>query len=263
MPVPLILLPPSEGKSSGGDGLPWSKSEQSFPELESARKDAIKALKTAMKAPIGERSKLLGVGESKTGEATKANLSVDTTKTLPAIERYTGVLYDALDYGTLSSKLKKRVNSQVVIFSGLWGVVRPVDLIPDYKLKMGAKLPSLEKLSSFWKPLISETLTRAASGVVWDLLPNEHSAAWDPSISGRRIRVSFLDDVMKDKKRTLVTVSHWNKLLKGSLVRFIAESQVDDPSGLKSFKHPEGYVYKPSLNVEDGSLIDVFLVAKR
>jgi cytoplasmic iron level regulating protein YaaA (DUF328/UPF0246 family) len=151
----------------------------------------------------------------------------------------------------------------VVIFSGLWGVVRPVDLIPDYKLKMGAKLPSLEKLSSFWKPLISETLTRAASGVVWDLLPNEHSAAWDPSISGRRIRVSFLDDVMKDKKRTLVTVSHWNKLLKGSLVRFIAESQVDDPSGLKGFKHPEGYVYKPSLNVEDGSLIDVFLVAKR
>ena len=75
--------------------------------------------------------------------------------------------------------------------------------------------------------------------------------------------MSFLDDVMKDKKRTLVTVSHWNKLLKGSLVRFIAESQVDDPSGLKGFKHPEGYVYKPSLNVEDGSLIDVFLVAKR
>ena len=75
--------------------------------------------------------------------------------------------------------------------------------------------------------------------------------------------MSFLDDVMTDKKRTLVTVSHWNNLLKGSLVRFIAESQVDDPSGLKGFKHPEGYVYKPSLNVEDGSLIDVFLVAKR
>ena len=87
MPVPLILLPPSEGKSSGGNGTPWSKTSQSFPELESARKDVIKALKSAMKAPIAERSKLLGVGESKTGEATKANLSVDTGKTLPAIER--------------------------------------------------------------------------------------------------------------------------------------------------------------------------------
>ena len=54
MPVPLILLPPSEGKSSGGDGLAWSKSKQSFPELETARKEVIKALKTAMKWPIEE-----------------------------------------------------------------------------------------------------------------------------------------------------------------------------------------------------------------
>ena len=263
MPVPLILLPPSEGKSSGGDGLPWSKTKQSFPELESARKEVIKALKTAMKAPVGERSKLLGVGEAKTDEATKANLSVGAGKTLPAIDRYTGVLYDALEYGSLSEKLKKRVDSQVVIFSGLWGILRPGDHVPDYKLKMGAKLPALGKPSSFWNPLISSSLAKAASGVVWDLLPNEHSAGWDPSIAGTRIRVSFLDDVVKNKKRTLVTVSHWNKLLKGSLVRFLVESQIDDPSGLKGFKHPEGYVYKPNLSTEDGSFVDVFLVAKR
>jgi len=74
MPVPLILLPPSEGKSSGGGGLPWSETTQSFPKLESARKEVIKALKTAMKSSVEERSKLLGVGEAKTDEATKANL---------------------------------------------------------------------------------------------------------------------------------------------------------------------------------------------
>lgn len=263
MPVPLILLPPSEGKSSGGDGLPWFKTTQSFPELESARKEVIKALKTAMKAPVGERSKLLGVGEAKTDEATKANLSVNAGKTLPAIDRYTGVLYDALEYGSLSAKLKKRVDSQVVIFSGLWGILRSGDHIPDYKLKMGAKLPVLGKPSTFWKPLISSSLAKAASGVVWDLLPNEHSAGWDPSISGKKIRVSFLDDVVKNNKRTLVTVSHWNKLLKGSLVRFLVENLVDDPSDLKGFKHPEGYVYKPNLSVENGSFVEVFLVAKR
>ena len=263
MPIPLILLPPSEGKSSGGDGLPWFKSKQSFPELESARKKVIKALKIAMKSPIEDRSKLLGVGEAKTDEATKANLSVDTGKTLQAIDRYTGVLYDALEYGTLSTKLKKRVDSQVIIFSGLWGVLRPGDRIPDYKLKMGAKLSTLGKPSTFWRPLISESLTEAASGVVWDLLPNEHSAGWDSSIAGKKIRVSFLDDVIKNKKRALITVSHWNKLLKGSLVRFLAESQIDNPSGLKSFKHPEGYTYRSDLTVEEGSFVDVFLVAKR
>ena len=263
MPVPLILLPPSEGKSSGGDGLPWFKTTQSFPELESARKEVIKALKTAMKAPVGERSKLLGVGEAKTDEATKANLSVNAGKTLPAIERYTGVLYDALEYGSLSSKFKRRVDSQVVIFSGLWGILRPGDHVPDYKLKMGAKLPVFAKPSTFWKPLISSSLAKAASGVVWDLLPNEHSAGWDPSISGKKIRVSFLDDVVKNNKRTLVTVSHWSKLLKGSLVRFLVESQVDDPSGLKNFKHPDGYLYKADLTVENDSHIDTFLVTKR
>ena len=168
-----------------------------------------------------------------------------------------------MEYGTLSTKLKKRVDSQVIIFSGLWGVLRPGDRIPDYKLKMGAKLSTLGKPSTFWRPLISESLTQAASGVVWDLLPNEHSAGWDSSIAGKKIRVSFLDDVIKNKKRALITVSHWNKLLKGSLVRFLAESQIDNPSGLKSFKHPEGYTYRSDLTVEEGSFVDVFLVAKR
>tara|TARA_B110000438_G_C15778658_1_gene635270 strand:+ start:816 stop:1610 length:795 start_codon:yes stop_codon:yes gene_type:complete len=263
MSPPLILLPPSEGKSSGGNTPTWSKSEQSFPELESARKKVIKALKTAMKLAVEDRSKLLGVGESKTNEATKTNLLVDKGMTLPAIERYTGVLYDALEYGTLSTKLKKRVDSQVVIFSGLWGILRPEDLIPDYKLKMGAELPILGKPSHFWKPLISSSLAKSAAGVVWDLLPKEHSAAWDPSISSEKIRVNFLDDVVKNKKRTLITVSHWNKLLKGSLVRFLAESQIDEPSGLRSFKHPQGYIYKPDMTIQNGKNTEIFLVTQR
>jgi hypothetical protein len=213
------------------------------------------------------RSKLLGVKAAKAEEATAVNLVVATAPTMPAIDRYTGVLYDALDYSSLPAKVRRGVDRQVVVFSGLWGLVRPTDPIPDYKLKMGASLPGLGKPARFWKPLISDTMADAvaASGtdMVWDLLPNEHAAAWDPSVTGRRVRVRFLDDVVKNGEQTLVTVSHWNKLLKGALVRHVVEHGLDDPAGLVDFDHPEGYRYDPSLTVINDATTDVVMVSRR
>jgi hypothetical protein len=75
--------------------------------------------------------------------------------------------------------------------------------------------------------------------------------------------VRFLDDVEKDGERTLVTVSHWNKLLKGALVRHIVEHGLDDPGALIGFDHPEGYVYDPRLTRVDGSTTEISLVTRR
>ena len=263
MAAPLILLPPSEGKAPGGEGPRWSDADQSFPDLVDARRTVIEALVDAMGGTPEARSKLLGVKAAKAEEATAANLAVDTAPTRPAIERYTGVLYDALDYPSLPAKVRRGVDRQVVVFSGLWGAVRPADPIPDYKLKMGAALPDLGRPAAFWKPVLTGALAAAASGTVWDLLPNEHSAAWDPAVAGRRIRVRFLDDVVKDGVRTLVTVSHWNKLLKGALVRHVVEHGLDDPDGLVDFDHPEGYRYDPSLTETTGTTTDIALVTRR
>ena len=267
MPTPLILLPPSEGKAAGGEGPPWESVDQSFPVLADPRREVVNALVKAMGGSPEARFKLLGVKAAKAEEATAANLDVATAPTMPAIDRYTGVLYDALDYSSLPAKVRQGLDRQMVIFSGLWGLVRPTDLIPDYKLKMGASLSGLGKPARFWKPLISDALAGAitASGtdMVWDLLPNEHSAAWDPSVAGRRIRVRFLDDVVKGGERTLVTVSHWNKLLKGALVRHVVEHGLDDPDGLVDFDHPEGYRYDPSLTETTGTTTDLALVTRR
>ena len=263
----MILLPPSEGKATDGEGPPWESVDQSFPTLADPRREVVNALVAAMGGSPEARFKLLGVKAAKAEEATAANLVVATAPTMPAIDRYTGVLYDALDYLSLAAKVRRGVDRQVVVFSGLWGVVRPTDLIPDYKLKMGASLPGLGKPARFWKPLISDTLADAitASGtdMVWDLLPNEHTAAWDPSVAGRRVRVRFLDDVVKNGERTLVTVSHWNKLLKGALVRHVVEHGLDDPAGLVDFDHPQGYRYEPSLTETTGTTTDIALVTRR
>jgi len=70
-------------------------------------------------------------------------------------------------------------------------------------------------------------------------------------------------DVERKGQRELVTVSHWNKLLKGALVRHVVDGQVDDPEALVDFEHPQGYVYRPDLTVQDGNTIDIALVAPR
>lgn len=255
--APLILLPPSEGKATGGTGAKLRLTNLSFPHLEVERNTIRAALTTAMKSKEERRAKLLGVKGAALAAATSINAAILTSPTMPAIERYTGVLYDALDVGSLSTRDRKRLSKQVLIFSGLWGVLRPDDLIPDYKLKMGATLAPVGKLSTWWRPAITDALGSSVRGaVVWNLLPKEHDSAWDPSARtsdhsnapGVVFSAKFLDEGPSHKgERTFTTVNHWNKLLKGALVRFILETGADEPKALSKFRHPEGYQFDRSL----------------
>jgi cytoplasmic iron level regulating protein YaaA (DUF328/UPF0246 family) len=154
-----------------------------------------------------------------------------------AIDRYTGVLYGQLDWESLPAGARRLGGRSVLIASGLWGVSAPGDRIPYYKLKMSASLPSLGRLATWWRPRLTEALaTHLAGRVVWDLLPAEHAAAWRPREVPvqRRITVRFLDAQGR-------TVSHWNKLLKGALVRQLLTERPDGPEDLVGWAHPSGY----------------------
>ena len=254
--APVILLPPSEGKADGGTGKALRIAGLSFNQLEEQRTTLRAALGAAMKGKEPARAKLLGVKGTALAAATAANLDVLSSPTMPAIDRYTGVLYDALDVASLSTQDRKRLGKQVLIFSGLWGVVRPDDLIPDYKLKMGATLAPVGKLSTWWREPLTAALASTVSGtVVWNLLPKEHDNAWAPfapahssSAPSAIFSVKFLDEGKPVKgERSFTTVNHWNKLLKGALVRFILETGADDPKALSTFRHPEGYRYDRTL----------------
>lgn len=267
MTAPLILLPPSEGKATGGKGPAFHDGSISFPELDANRRRVTEAL-IALMDDDAAAAKLLGVKGAALEAAREANRSVLGSPTERAILRYTGVLYDALNYPSLPATLKKRASKQVVIFSGLWGAVRAADPIPDYKLKMGGSLPGLGKMNSFWKPSLTDALAPLVDGqAVWDLLPNEHVAAWNPDPSSLRTRISvkFVDEATDpttgERKRSVV--NHWNKLLKGALVRHVLETQLSDHEGLSGFDHPLGYVYDPSLTTEAKGVIAVTLVAHR
>jgi len=148
------------------------------------------------------------------------NARLEESPTLPAIKRYTGVMYDAIDYPSLDRDAREAFDHSVIIMSGLFGMVRPLDMIPAYKLKMGAKLLRSGTCAAIWKPLISKSLAGNAekAGVIWDLLPNEHSAAWNPLVVPHKIRIT-VKFALRSANGQLKTVTHFSKLLKGAFVR--------------------------------------------
>jgi hypothetical protein len=168
----LILLPPSEGKASEGSGPPVG--ELSFPALDKARKRVLNALTRASKRR--DALDVLGLTPGLAGELAK-NAALKTAPTLPAADLYTGVLYDNLGLNTLEDEPRRRAEESVLIFSGLWGVVRITDHIPPYRLSMGVNLPPLGGLATFWRPLITKALDRAP-GLVVDLRSATYAGAW-------------------------------------------------------------------------------------
>jgi cytoplasmic iron level regulating protein YaaA (DUF328/UPF0246 family) len=195
----------------------------------------------------------------------EARLEVGAEPTRPAIERYAGVLYRELAYRDLDRATRRRIDAQVVIFSGVWGLVAPRDPIPEYKRKMGAGVGRLGRLARWWRPRLGPVLdAHVHRRVVWDLLPREHEDAWPVSAAPRsRISVRFLDERGRGEQRTLTTVSHWNKLLKGALVRHLVTAQLTEVAGLCEFHHPEGYEYRPDLTTVEDRRVVACLVRRR
>ena len=222
-PQPVILLPPSEGKAPDGDGRSWAPGTMADAQLDRARREVLRAARAAGATPV-------------------------RSTTRPAMERYTGVLYTELAWATLPAEARRRGERQVRTVSGLWGIVAPLDPIPPYRLKMSASLPGLGRLSTWWRPRLAPVVADLVAGrVVWDLLPLEHAAAMDWSLArpAQRLAVHFLD---AEGRR----VSHWNKLLKGSLVRWVLTQQPTGPQDLRRFRHPLGYRLDVSASDLDG-----------
>jgi len=209
----MLLLPPSEGKAEGGNlrRKPWIPDSGSFGrQLGDRRAEVIAALA----ARHGGDEKLLGVTGDHLARAQSANIALIDAPALPAWQRYTGVVWDHLDPATLPATARTRV----VVVSGLLGVVRGDDPVPDYRLKMGASLAPLGKLSTWWREAVSAEIARLARRhVIVDLLPQEHRAAWDPSASAvpiEAISVSLVDPTGKPG-------GHFAKAAKGELARAI------------------------------------------
>ena len=124
----LILLPPSETKRPGGVGISIDRSAIIWAALDETRDHLIHEL-TELCADREQAAKALKLGARNMGDV-DANLELLTAPTMPAIARYTGVLYDALAYDTMSEGAKLRAKEQVFIQSALFGLLPATEGIP-------------------------------------------------------------------------------------------------------------------------------------
>ena len=213
----LIVLPPSETKSFGGDHPPLDWDSLSFPELNSVRKQ-IAADLVALDDPFT----VLGISDKLAAEV-EANQQLLTSPTTPAILRYTGVLYDALSADTLPDEALQRL----AIGSALFGLVRAGDLIPHYRLSGGTKLPTRSgttpTLKSRWGGLITEVLSSAD-----DLVVDLRSGTYQQLGKLKTAITVRVESVQPDGSRKVV--SHFNKHYKGELARVLALSEQDPTS---------------------------------
>jgi len=241
-----ICLPPSETKRPGGTGPPLEVSSLPVEACRGLREELLAEL-NALSANTGLAMKALKLGVR--GEPLLAgNTSLMTQQTMAAITRYTGVVYDALDYDSLVPAARVRANQVVWVFSALFGPLRATDLIPTYRLSADSRLPG-KKLSARW----SGHAEAIWSGDFTVDLRSEAYRALAPLTPGSGVFVRIVTDGSSGR----VAVGHANKATKGALVRDMVTSgvQVAGAWDLVSWGADAGYRFETVADCSDEVLL--------
>lgn len=216
----LVLLPPSETKRPGGRRTPLDLQRLALPELTPQRETVIDALGTLSKDPV-EAARVLKLSPRQLDDVT-ANACLRTGPTLPAIDRYTGVVYDALDAGSLDPAARRWLGRHVLVHAAAFGPVGALDKIPTYRLGATASLPGLPPLRRIWADAIAAALLARDEPFVLDLRSEAYVALGPvpPTVPSAYVRV-----VTAGEDGTVRALNHFNKATKGSFVRILAQAR--------------------------------------
>lgn len=215
-----MLLPPSETKRSGGGVAPLRLDDLSFPDLTGMRRTLVDEL-VALAGDRPACRRALGISQKQDAEIDR-NAALWTSPTMPAIERYTGVLYDALDIGSLTGAQAQRARARLAVGSALFGLLRAADPIPAYRLSAGSRLPGGRTLAARWKPVLEPVLAGIAGAeLIVDLRSGPYAAL------GRIPGAVDVDVLAEHPDGRRSVVSHSNKAHKGRLARALAASRAE------------------------------------
>jgi uncharacterized protein len=217
----LILLPPSETKRDGGTGDALDLSALSFPALTAPRRQALAAVR-AMSRDLDAAARMLKLGPASAGEAAK-NRVVTRSPTLPAIDRYDGVLFDALDAGSLPDEARRFAGGHVAIGSALFGIVGALDPIPAYRLSHDSRLPQAT-LRRVWAPLAG--VLAAREGLIVDLRSEGYASLGPIPTRDDAVYVRVVAEGADGRKRAL---NHFNKQGKGAFTRALLLAGIEHP----------------------------------
>lgn len=221
----LILLPPSEGKTRPESGAPLDLDTLSFGRLTPVREQLLRTLVKLCNGNPKRAMEVLGLGTTQ-ADAIAINAVLPEEPTARADAIYTGVLFSELDLSSLDEASRKRADESLAIASALFGLVRPDDLIPAYRLSGNVTLPRLGTVAGRWRtplPRVMQELT--GQGLLVDLRSGTYTALGKPpaELADRTVTMRVLHEHQGARK----VVSHFNKATKGRIVRGLLESGAD------------------------------------
>ena len=203
----LILLPPSEKKKSATGSEKFDLSSLVFAsELSDTRMAAL--------------------------------ASHDSSRTSPAIEIYDGVLYQGLNWKTLSAAEQKRANSKVLIVSAIFGLVKPLDQIFSYKEKIDNKL---------WRDSIAKVAAKYSDELIIDCRSSTYKGVW-PIIPANTVEVRIFQVVAGERK----VITHMSKKYRGELTRHLLQ-QTSDPKTPAELHHIAAQLFECELHPPAGA----------
>jgi len=177
-------------------------------------------------------------GKARFAEVLELTKAVYTAPLMAARKRFEpDPFYSAVDFEGLPTGAQRRLLENSAIISGLFGLLRPDDLVPEHSLSMSAAVPGIGPLISFWKPRISPLLNKVVQGrFVWDLLPESLRDVWDDDGShDGRGRVKFINPNGREVKM--------DTIYRGQMMNFIVRGPIVEPEVLADWRHPGGFKF--------------------
>lgn len=171
----------------------------------------------------------------------------------PAAQAFQGDVYTGLEADTFSDKDNRYAQQHLRILSGLYGLLRPLDLIQPYRLEMGTRLPNPagKDLYAYWKPTLTSALNDAIAASGSKVLVNLASNEYFKAVDAKQLDARIITPVFKDEKNgTFKIISFYAKKARGLMSAWIIRQQVNDPEALKDFD-VAGYRFDPAASQGD------------
>ena len=178
-------------------------------------------------------------------------LPFDTENARPAIYAFDGEVYNGLDVFSLPNEKIEILQNKVRILSGLYGLLKPLDLMQAYRLEMGTKIEvgTNKNLYEFWKTKITTSLNKEL--VKDELFINLASNEYFSAVDTKKLKTKIITPEFKDyKDGKLKTISFFAKRARGLMVRFILDTNAETIDDLKAFDS-ENYKFDANLSTSN------------
>ena len=212
--------------------------------------DTLRQMSTADIASLMKLSdKLAGLNVARY-ETWQTPFSLDNAK--QAVLAFQGDVYTGLDAETLDEKQLTFAQKHLRILSGLYGVLKPLDLIQPYRLEMGTKLDNAKgkDLYAFWGSDIRQSL-QAEDAMQDEVLINLASNEYFKAVEAKKLKTRIITPVFKDwKNGQYKMISFYAKKARGMMSRYIIEHELQDPDRIKNFD-TDGYRFSADMSKKD------------